>query len=92
MSNEKAPQLLSRCCLTLTRSGYNPHRRVLALLDEAMLAIEKENPSLKGVLPKDYARESLDKRRLGELSLRRHDCVVEPVVSQSFVALNARIA
>src|SRR5260370_6902081 len=25
------------------------------LLDEAMLAIEKENPSLKGVLPKDYA-------------------------------------
>jgi type I restriction enzyme M protein len=37
------------------------------LLDEAMLAIEKENPSLKGVLPKDYARESLDKYRLGEL-------------------------
>src|SRR5436190_2347953 len=37
------------------------------LLDEAMLAIEKENPGLKGVLPKDYARESLDKRRLGEL-------------------------
>jgi len=37
------------------------------LLDEAMLALEKDNPSLKGVLPKDYARESLDKRRLGEL-------------------------
>jgi type I restriction enzyme M protein len=37
------------------------------LLDEAMLAIEKENPGLKGVLAKDYARESLDKRRLGEL-------------------------
>jgi type I restriction enzyme M protein len=37
------------------------------LFDEAMLAIEKENPGLKGVLPKDYARESLDKRRLGEL-------------------------
>ncbi len=37
------------------------------LIDEAMLAIEKENPSLKGVLPKDYARESLDKQRLGEL-------------------------
>ena len=32
-----------------------------------MLAIEKENPSLRGVLPKDYARESLDKHRLGEL-------------------------
>jgi type I restriction enzyme M protein len=37
------------------------------LIDEAMLSIEKENPSLKGVLPKDYARESLDKHRLGEL-------------------------
>src|SRR5208283_5453941 len=37
------------------------------LIDEAMLAIEKQNPSLKGVLPKDYARESLDKHRLGEL-------------------------
>jgi type I restriction enzyme M protein len=37
------------------------------LIDEAMLAIEKENPSLRGVLPKDYARESLDKHRLGEL-------------------------
>ncbi len=32
-----------------------------------MMAIEKENPSLKGVLPKIYARPELDKRRLGEL-------------------------
>jgi len=37
------------------------------LIDDAMLAIEKENPSLKGVLPTSYARESLDKTRLGEL-------------------------
>ena len=37
------------------------------LIDDAMVAIEKENPSLKGVLPKDYARPSLDKTRLGEL-------------------------
>jgi len=36
-------------------------------LDEAMESIEKENTSLKGVLPKDYARPALDKRRLGEL-------------------------
>ena len=36
-------------------------------IDEAMIAIEKENPTLKGVLPKDYARPALDKRRLGEL-------------------------
>jgi len=32
-----------------------------------MVAIEKENPSLKGVLPKDYPRESLDKLRMGKL-------------------------
>ena len=37
------------------------------LVDDAMVAIEKENPKLKGVLPKDYARPSLDKHRLGEL-------------------------
>ncbi len=37
------------------------------LIDDAMVAIEKENPRLKGVLPKDYARPTLDKRRLGEL-------------------------
>lgn len=38
-----------------------------ALVDNAMDEIERENPVLKGVLPKDYAREALDKRRLGEL-------------------------
>ena len=37
------------------------------LIDEAMSAIEGDNPSLKGVLPKDYARPSLDKPRLGQL-------------------------
>ncbi|MFY1112960.1 MAG: type I restriction-modification system subunit M, partial [Methanosarcinaceae archaeon] len=37
------------------------------LVDDAMTAIERENPSLKGVLPKNYAREGLDKQRLGEL-------------------------
>ena len=37
------------------------------LIDDAMVAIERENPSLKGVLPKDYARPALDKTRLGEL-------------------------
>ncbi len=36
-------------------------------IDAAMLALEKENPALRGVLPKEYARPSLDKRRLGEL-------------------------
>lgn len=36
-------------------------------IDDAMAAIEKDNPSLKNVLPKDYGRASLDKQRLGEL-------------------------
>ena len=36
-------------------------------IDGAMDAIERENPSLKGVLPKTYARAEIDKRRLGEL-------------------------
>lgn len=37
------------------------------IIDEAMLAIEKQNTRLKGILPTDYGREALDKRRLGEL-------------------------
>ena len=37
------------------------------VIDEAMIAIERENPTLKGVLPRDYARPSLDKVRLGGL-------------------------
>ena len=37
------------------------------LVDDAMVAIERDNPTLKGVLPKDYARPALDKQRLGEL-------------------------
>ncbi len=36
-------------------------------VDHAMDAIEKENPSLKGVLPKVYARQNLDPTSLGEL-------------------------
>ncbi|NCN88387.1 MAG: SAM-dependent DNA methyltransferase [Gallionella sp.] len=37
------------------------------LVDDAMVALERDNPRLKGVLPKDYARPALDKHRLGEL-------------------------
>lgn len=36
-------------------------------IDKAMEGIERENPSLKGTLPKEYARPQLDKTRLGEL-------------------------
>jgi type I restriction enzyme M protein len=38
-----------------------------SLVDDAMRAIEKDNESLKGVLPKDYARPALNKVMLGEL-------------------------
>ncbi len=37
------------------------------LVDDAMSAIERDNPSLKAVLPKDYARPGLDKQRLGQI-------------------------
>jgi len=37
------------------------------LVDDAMAGIERDNPALKAVLPKDYARPALDKTRLGQL-------------------------
>jgi type I restriction enzyme M protein len=37
------------------------------MIDEAMIAIEKRNETLKGVLPKDYARPALNVVMLGEL-------------------------
>ena len=32
-----------------------------------MIAIERDNPALQGVLPKDYGRDTIDKQRLGEV-------------------------
>ena len=37
------------------------------LVDDAMAAVERDNPALRDVLPKDYARPALDKTRLGQL-------------------------
>lgn len=37
------------------------------LVDDAMAGVERDNPALKGVLPRDYARPALDKIRLGQL-------------------------
>ncbi|MCL1947979.1 MAG: type I restriction-modification system subunit M N-terminal domain-containing protein, partial [Chitinivibrionia bacterium] len=37
------------------------------VIDDAMRAIEKENRRLKDILPKNYARNELDKRRLGNV-------------------------
>ena len=44
-----------------------PQPTIGQLVDDAMEAIERDNPSLKGVLPKDFARPGLDKQRLGQL-------------------------
>ncbi len=49
----------------LQRNAKQP--TVGRLVDDAMDAIERDNPSLKGVLSKNYARPALDKQRLGEL-------------------------
>jgi type I restriction enzyme M protein len=46
----------------------NAHQPAIGtLIDGAMAALERENPTLRDVLPKGYGRPTLDKRRLGEL-------------------------
>jgi type I restriction enzyme M protein len=44
-----------------------PQSTIGRLVDDAMEAIERDNSSLKGVLPKDYARPGLDKQRLAQI-------------------------
>src|ERR1700739_3833791 len=48
-----------------------PQPTIGQIVDDAMAAIERDNPSLKSVLPKDYARPGLDKQRLGNGAARR---------------------
>ncbi len=44
-----------------------PQPTIGTIVDDAMAAIERDNPSLKGVLPKDFGRPNLDKQRLGQI-------------------------
>ncbi|MBK9409546.1 MAG: SAM-dependent DNA methyltransferase [Gemmatimonadetes bacterium] len=44
-----------------------PQPTIGKLIDDAMDAIERDNPSLKGVLNKEYGRPGLDKQRLGQI-------------------------
>ena len=44
-----------------------PQPTIGPLVDDAMSAIERDNPSLRDILPKDYSRPALDKQRLGQL-------------------------
>ena len=37
------------------------------LVDDAMIAVERDNPALKDVLPKEYGKDALDKERLGQV-------------------------
>jgi len=49
----------------IAKAAHTPE--IGKIIDEAMIAIENENKSLKGILPKNFARPELDKRRLGEV-------------------------
>jgi type I restriction enzyme M protein len=44
-----------------------PQPTIGKIVDDAMVEIERDNPSLKGVLPKDFARPGLDKQALSRL-------------------------
>ena len=51
--------------LTISKAAHTPEIGIV--IDNAMKAIEAENKSLKGVLPKNYASPDLDKRVLGDV-------------------------
>ena len=49
----------------ISQAAHTP--QIGKVIDEALEAIERENTKLKGVLPSNYARPELDKRRLGDV-------------------------
>lgn len=51
--------------LVIAEAAHKPE--VGKVIDEAMRQIESENDRLKNILPKNFARQELDKRRLGEV-------------------------
>jgi len=48
-------------------ASYAHEPEIGTIIDDAMRAIEKENKRLKGILPKNFSRPELDKRRLGDV-------------------------
>lgn len=50
---------------TIASAAHTPE--IGKVIDGAMRKIEEENQKLKGVLPKNFARQELDKRRLGDV-------------------------
>lgn len=60
----------------ISKAAHTPE--VGIVIDSAMTAIENENLRLKGILPKNFARPELDKRRLGDVvdlftNIKMHD-------------------
>lgn len=51
----------------LTPMGRCHTEEISKVIDDAMEAIEEENPKLKGVLPKNYASPNLDKDKLSDV-------------------------
>ena len=49
----------------IAKAAHTPE--IGTVIDNAMLAIEAENQRLKDILPKNFARPELDKRRLGDV-------------------------
>jgi len=49
----------------IAKNAHTPE--IGTVIDDAMRAIEKENKRLKDILPKNFARPELDKRRLGDV-------------------------
>ena len=49
----------------IAKAAHTPE--IGTVIDNAMRSIEKENPRLKDILPKNFARQELDKRRLGDV-------------------------
>ena len=49
----------------IARQAHTPE--IGTVIDNAMRAIEKENKRLKDILPRNFARPKLDKRRLGDV-------------------------
>ena len=48
-------------------SKYSKSEELGKVLDDAFIAIEKQNPELRNILPKTYSKLEVDQRRLGEL-------------------------
>ena len=60
----------------IAKAAHTPE--IGSVIDNAMRSIEKENPRLKDILPKNFSRPELDKRRLGNIvdlftNVKMHD-------------------